>query len=66
MLAHGISFVSYDVAALPNRFVSFVREKLDMPVISWTVRDEAGVLRTRDHADQMTFERFLPELRSIA
>ena len=28
MLAHGISFVSYDVGALPNRFVAFVRERL--------------------------------------
>ena len=35
MLAHPISFVSYDVAALPNPFVSFVREKLAMPVITW-------------------------------
>ena len=43
MLAHGISFVSYDVTELPNRFVTFVRERLAMPVISWTVRDQAAV-----------------------
>jgi glycerophosphoryl diester phosphodiesterase len=62
MLAHGISFVSYDVFALPNRFVGFVREKLNMPVITWTVRDQAAVDRTFAHADQMTFEGFEPEV----
>jgi len=65
MLAHGLAFVSYEVAALPNRFVSFVREKLGLPVITWTVRDGAGVERTMAHADQMTFEGFLPEARSL-
>ena len=34
MLGNGISFVSYDVTALPNPFVAFVRERLAMPVIS--------------------------------
>ena len=60
MLANGISFVSYAVDHLPNRFVSFVRERLGMPVISWTVRDEAAVDLTFAHADQMTFEGFDP------
>ena len=41
--ANGISFVSYDVTALPNPFVTFVRERLAMPVISWTVRDQAAL-----------------------
>src|SRR5919198_1227886 len=58
MLANGLSFVSYDVTALPNPFTSFVRERLGMPVISWTVRDQAAVERTFAHADQMTFEGF--------
>jgi glycerophosphoryl diester phosphodiesterase len=61
MLGAGISFVSYDVSALPNPFVSFVRERLAIPVISWTVRDRDGVERTRAHADQMTFEGFDPD-----
>lgn len=61
MLAHGVSFVSYSVFDLPNRFISFVREKLDMPVITWTVRDQAAVDQTFAHADQMTFEGFAPE-----
>lgn len=60
MLAHNIDFVSYSVVHLPNRFVSFVRDKLDMPVISWTVRDQPAVERTFAEADQMTFEGFAP------
>lgn len=61
MLAHGISFVSYNVAQLDNRFVRFVRERLGMPVITWTVRDEEAVKATFAHADQMTFEGFEPD-----
>ena len=40
MLAHCISFTSYRITQLPNRFTSFVREKLAMPVITWTARDQ--------------------------
>lgn len=60
MLAHGISFVSYGVVHLPNRFVRFVRDRLGMPVITWTVRDQAAVEATFANADQMTFEGFEP------
>lgn len=66
MLAHGISFVSFSVAHLPNRFISFVREKLAMPVITWTVRDQAAVDKTFAHADQMTFEGFAPDATPVA
>jgi glycerophosphoryl diester phosphodiesterase len=66
MLAHGISFVSYAVEQLPNPFVSFVRERLSMPVISWTVRDQAAVRHSFEHADQMTFEGFEPQKVGVA
>lgn len=66
MLAHGISFVSYEVTQLPNSFVSFVRDRLGMPVITWTVRDKAAVDRTFAHADQMTFEGFDPDAAPVA
>jgi glycerophosphoryl diester phosphodiesterase len=66
MLANGIAFVSYDVASLPNRFVAFVREKLGMPVITWTIRDQAGRDSTLLHGDQMTFEGFEPEFELVA
>lgn len=58
MLAHGFDFVSYGVDDLPNRFISFVRDKLAMPVITWTVRNEEAKAKTFAHADQMTFEGF--------
>lgn len=58
MLAHPIEFVSFGVMDLPNPFVSFVREKLDMPVITWTVREKWSQDVTAAHADQMTFEGF--------
>lgn len=58
MLAHPISFVSFGVMDLPNPFITFVREKMAMPVITWTVRDEWARGVTTAHADQMTFEGF--------
>jgi glycerophosphoryl diester phosphodiesterase len=61
MLAHNISFVSYSVVHLPNPFITFVRGKLNMPVITWTVRDQPMVEKTFAEADQMTFEGFEPD-----
>ncbi|MEL4072153.1 glycerophosphodiester phosphodiesterase [Ochrobactrum sp. GPK 3] len=60
MLAHGISFVSYNVHHLPNPFVTFVREKLHMPVISWTVRDREMQKYSELNVEQITFEGFDP------
>lgn len=60
MLANGISFASYCVDDLPNPFVTFLRERLSIPVITWTVRNDEGVERTLRYADQMTFEGFEP------
>lgn len=61
MLAHGISFVSYNVHHLPNRFISFARGRLNMPVITWTVRTSEDLAQTYSHADQATFELFNPD-----
>ena len=61
MLGHGISFVSYSFTHLPNPFVTFVRERLGMTAITWTIRDQAGVRTTLEHGDQMTFEGFEPD-----
>lgn len=60
MLGHGISFTSFAVNELPNPFTDFVRMRLGMPVLTWTVRDPKGVALTSAHADQMTFEGFMP------
>lgn len=66
MLAHDIAFTSYAAGDLPNPFVSFVRETLKMPVITWTVLDQPAVDLTFKYADQMTFEGFEPDLARIA
>ena len=63
MLAHDIAFTSYAAGDLPNPFVSFVRDKLNMPVITWTLLDQPAVDLTFKYADQMTFEGFEPEVR---
>ncbi|WP_028034988.1 glycerophosphodiester phosphodiesterase [Chelativorans sp. J32] len=60
MLGHRISFVSYAVAHLPNPFISFVRQRLAMPVITWTVRNQADMEKSFRYADQITFEGFAP------
>jgi glycerophosphoryl diester phosphodiesterase len=61
MLAHGLDFASYAAGDLPNPFVSFVRDRLKMPVITWTIRDRPAVDLTFKYADQMTFEGFDPD-----
>ena len=58
MLASNLSFVSFNVHHLPNAFVTFCREKLAMPVITWTVRTPEQIELTKTYGDQMTFEGF--------
>lgn len=53
-------FLSYCVHHLPNAFTDAIRAS-GRPIISWTVRDEEGLRRSRRHADQMTFEGFDPD-----
>jgi glycerophosphoryl diester phosphodiesterase len=55
----GLDFISYFYGDLPNAFITAQRQK-DVPVITWTVRDEAARRHTFAHADQMTFEGFDP------
>ncbi len=57
----GCAFASYNVRDLPNAFTTYVRHERRAPVITWTVRDAAGVAATEAHGDQMTFEGFLPQ-----
>jgi glycerophosphoryl diester phosphodiesterase len=64
MLAHDLAFTSYAAGDLPNPFVSFVREKLKMPVITWTITDQPAIDLTFKSADQMTFEGFDPDRKS--
>jgi glycerophosphoryl diester phosphodiesterase len=59
MQAYDLQFVSYKVQDVDCRFVRDMRE-LGLPVITWTVKDEAARKRTYEFADQMTFEGFDP------
>ncbi len=61
MLAYDLDFTSYAAGDLPNSFVSFVRDRLKMPVITWTIRDKPAIDLTFKYADQMTFEGFDPD-----
>ncbi len=47
------------MADLPNPFITAQRAA-GIPVITWTVRDEAARKHTFANADQMTFEGFDP------
>ena len=55
----GLDFISYYYGHLPNDFVTAQRRR-DIPVITWTVRDEDARRHTFANADQMTFEGFDP------
>lgn len=66
MLAHDLAFTSYAAGDLPNPFVTFVRDRLKMPVITWTIRDQPAIDLTFRYADQMTFEGFEPETMRLA
>ena len=61
MLAHDLDFISYGIDDMPNPFVDLVRNRLSMPVITWTVRNPHDVEKTARLADQMTFEGFVPD-----
>lgn len=65
MAEYDLHFVSYHVDALPNAFVDDMRAS-GHSVITWTVRNQEQVERTFAHADQMTFEGFLPPVEIAA
>jgi glycerophosphoryl diester phosphodiesterase len=60
-IERGCRFVSYSVHHLPNPFVDWMRSERRAPVISWTVRTPEDIATTQAHADQMTFEGFVPQ-----
>jgi glycerophosphoryl diester phosphodiesterase len=55
----GLDFISYFYGHLPNPFVTAQRQR-GIPVITWTVRDEAAMRHSYANADQITFEGFDP------
>jgi glycerophosphoryl diester phosphodiesterase len=54
-----LDFISYHHPDLPNTFITAQRQQ-NIPVITWTVRDEKAREHTYKYADQMTFEGFDP------
>ena len=60
-LAKGLDFVSYDHEAMPNAFLDEVASR-GLPILCWTIRDEAQALRALQTADQITFEGFRPAI----
>ncbi len=61
---YDLQFVSYGVADLPNKFVKEMRV-IDLPIITWTVKDQQSASTTRKYADQMTFEGFDPRTENL-
>ena len=57
--AGDLHFISYGVHDLPCRFARTLRGR-NVPVLCWTVRSPAQAASAATHADQMTFEGFLP------
>ncbi len=62
MLAHDVSFISYDVASIPNRFVTYACGHLGLPLITWTVGNQKAAELTWREGGQITFEGFTPEI----
>lgn len=60
-LAKGLDFVSYDHEAMPNAFLDEVASR-GLPILCWTIRDEAQAHRALQTADQITFEGFRPTI----
>lgn len=55
----GCAFCSYGAKALPAQGATRVRVE-DHPVLCWTIRSPLEAARVLRHADQITFEGFLP------
>ncbi|MCZ8374595.1 MAG: glycerophosphodiester phosphodiesterase family protein [Beijerinckiaceae bacterium] len=53
-------FVSWDQRAIPSAAPFLSRYGLGLPLMSWTVRDQATADRLRPHIDQIVFEGFIP------
>ena len=52
-------FLSWNMGDLPHATASLCRA-FNIPVMAWTLRDQADLARTRAYADQIIFEGFLP------
>ncbi len=53
-------FIAYNVRHLPSPACTTLTAQLGIPLLTWTVRDEAQRQIAATHADQMIFEGFVP------
>lgn len=53
-------FLSWRVGDLPAAAPFLARRLAGVPVMAWTVRDQATAAAARPHADQIVFEGFVP------
>jgi len=53
------SFYAYDVKALPTPVTRYVREVQRLPLLTWTVRNDAEMRTAKQFADAPIFEGFL-------
>lgn len=51
-------FVNYDLTNLPNRYT----KKLEMPLLTWTVRNQEEYFKAVQFADNVVFEGFEPKI----
>ncbi len=58
----GCDFVSYDARDLPSPACAALRAR-GVPVLCWTIRSPEEEAEARRHADNVTFEGYLPEPR---
>jgi glycerophosphoryl diester phosphodiesterase len=54
--------LSWNVADLPHAIPVLAREALRLPVTVWTIRSAEQAAAARQWADQIVFEKFLPQL----
>ena len=52
------NFVSYDISNLPNRFT----RKLEIPLLTWTVKKQEEYIKAIQYADNVIFEGFEPKI----
>ena len=52
------NFVSYDITNLPNRFT----KKLEVPLLSWTIKNQESYIKALQYSDNVIFEGFEPKV----
>lgn len=53
-------FLGFEVGAMPDRFVTFWRRALRVPLLLWTVRTEEELARARSYGANVIFEDIRP------